>query len=453
MIYIRILAFIIFFFLSLGILIVLKKLQVPSRIRKAEELLNSGDLLKASEIVKIVLEKKKDFVPARYLRAQILTQQSQYLLAIAELNTILTLPEFQKHVNEVDIHYRLAELYSLTQQWQKEIEEYKIILTFNPEDIHANHRVGHALYNKKRYKEARDYLAKAYESDPTKTDSLLPLGISCFNLNEFDKAEYYLLRAMENSPTNMEAPYFLGTIFKGKKDFENAIRMLETSKKESKYYLMSLFKLGEIYFENDHHDKAISILEEGIGRLKGDDDDALAYRYLLAECYELENKIKEAMYHWEQIARKNPNYRSTRLKIEDYSNILNNENLKMVFTSSLEDLQPMIVELISGLNYNIVSRKEITHNEYEYKAFNIKRINEPPILVHFVRTTREITEGQLNDFQKRINLEKCKSGIFITTSKYSTKAKAAASTKSIELYDAGYISKAMEKIRAKVQKK
>ncbi len=88
------------------------------------------DITKASEIVKLVLERKKDYVPARYLRAQILVKQKQYLLAISELNGILALPEFSKFVNELDIHYMLADLYHETQQWQKEVEEFRIILQF-----------------------------------------------------------------------------------------------------------------------------------------------------------------------------------------------------------------------------------------------------------------------------------------------------------------------------------
>ena len=93
-------------------------------------------------------------------------------------------------------------------------------------------------------------------------------------------------------------------------------------------------------------------------------------------------------------------------------------------------------------------------NEYLYKTYNIKRINDPPMLVCFNKTTREISEGQVIDFYKRINNEKCKGGIYITTSKFSLRAKSSASSKMIDLYDSDFVSKAMEKINArkKVQK-
>ena len=79
---------------------------------------------------------------------------------------------------------------------------------------------------------------------------------------------------------------------------------------------------------------------------------------------------------------------------------------------------------------------------------NIKRTNDPPVLVYFYRSTRNITEGQIIDFHKRINNEKCKSGIYFTTSRFSLRAKNSATSKMIELYDSDYITKAMARITA-----
>jgi tetratricopeptide (TPR) repeat protein len=230
-----------------------------------------------------------------------------------------------------------------------------------------------------------------------------------------------------------------------KKDFKNALYMLESSKKDKKYFLGSLYRTGEIYFHLEEYESAIDVLEQGLSNLREKDEESLAYRYLLAECYEHQNKIKEAFHHWTKISDENPNYRGTRLKLESYQEILLNETLMTMFTASLESLQPTIAEMISGLNYNIISKDRISANEYQYKAYNIKRINEPPILIYFHRTTREITEENLNDLQKRIGLEKCKNGIYITTSKFSVRAKAVAQSKLIELYDSDYIKRIIER--------
>ena len=431
------------------LVIILKSTSFPARIKKAEEYLDEGSISRANEIVKNIIDRKKEYVPARYLRALILIKQNQFLLAISELNAVLSLPNYNAFVNEIDIHYHLARLYNDTQNYRKEIEEYKVILTFNPEDLVANHRIGHALYKKKDYKKARDHLLKAIIIDPNFTDIFLPLGISCFYVSDYEKGEEYLTQALKVPGDNSEAQFFLGSIYQLKKDSKSAITMLQNAKRNRKYYLKSLHKLGEIYFQTEEFDNAIEILEQGLGSLKEKNEESQEYRYLLAECYERQNKIKEAIHHWKKIAEENPAFRGTRIKLESYQEILDNENLTTMFASSLDALQPTIVEMISSLNYTILSKEKISQNEYQYKAYNIKRISDPPILVCFHRTTREVTENNINDFQKRINEEKCKNGIYIATARFSIRAKSTAQSKLIDLYDSEFIKRMVEKIRSR----
>ena len=432
-----------------ALLVIIRAHQYPAKVRKAQEYLDNGDIAKASEIVKLVLERKKDYVPARYLRAQILIQQKQYLLAIAELNGILSIPDFDKYVEELDIHYKLADLYHETQQWQKEVEEFRIILQFNPDDINANHRLGIVLYRQHDYTGSKDYLLKAVTLDPALSDLYAPLGICLYNTGEYGTAENFLIKAVETNATNYEAHYYLGMIFKMKKDYTAALEMLGKARNDRRYFDKSQYAIGQLYFDNDAYSKAIEELEKGLPYIKDNTDEGLAYRYLLAECYEMENKIPEAVHHWEKIASINPNYRSTQVKLDDYKSILENKNLKFLFTSTMAELQPLITEIIAQLNYSIVYKKEVSANEYMYKCFSVKRINEPPVLINFIRTTRDITEGQINTFYQRMLEEKCKSGIYITTSKFSINAKSQAANKMIEIMDGRFLQKTMEKIKGK----
>ncbi len=432
-----------------ALLVIIRAHQYPAKVRKAQEYLDNGDIAKASEIVKLVLERKKDYVPARYLRAQILIQQKQYLLAIAELNGILSIPDFDKYVEELDIHYKLADLYHETQQWQKEVEEFRIILQFNPDDINANHRLGIVLYRQHDYTRSKDYLLKAVTLDPALSDIYAPLGICLYNTGEYGTAENFLIKAVETNATNYEAHYYLGMIFKMKKDYTAALEMLGKARNDRRYFDKSQYAIGQLYFDNDAYSKAIEELEKGLPYIKDNTDEGLAYRYLLAECYEMENKIPEAVHHWEKIASINPNYRSTQVKLDDYKSILENKNLKFLFTSTMAELQPLITEIIAQLNYSIVYKKEVSANEYMYKCFSVKRINEPPVLINFIRTTRDITEGQINTFYQRMLEEKCKSGIYITTSKFSINAKSQAANKMIEIMDGRFLQKTMEKIKGK----
>ena len=431
------------------VIIIFKSTSFQSRIEKAEEHLEAGSLGKANEIVKKILERKSDYPPARYLRALILIKQNQYVLAISELNAILSLPNFNKFINQVDIHYHLARLYHETGNFPREIEEYKSILIFNPDDLVANHRLGHALFKRNDYKKARDHLEKAVSINPSLNDVFLPLGISCYHSADYERAEEFLLKALSSAGPNPDAEYHLALIYQMRKDYDNAIIMFQRSKGHRSHFLKSLYKLGEIYNTLEEYDSAIEMLEQGLVNLREKSEEALEYRFLLADCYEQKNKIKEAFHHWSKIAEENPNFRTTRLKIESYQEIMGNDSMMTMFSSSLEALQPLIVELIASLNYNIISKERPNAHMYHYRAYNIKRINDPPLLILFHRTTREITEDMINEFQRTMAGENCKNGIYITTSSFSARAKTVAPTKMIELYDSEFVKRIVEKTASK----
>ena len=435
--------------LVISFFVIFKNFSFPAKIRKANEFLEDGNISRTNEIIKKILDKKRDYVPARYIRAQVLIKQNQYLLAISELLGILKLPDFDKFVQELQIHYHLAGLYSDTNNWQKEIEEYKIILTFNSDDLIANHRIGHALYKQKDYRKAKEHLLKAIIIDPSLKDIYLPLGISCYNISDYEKGEEYLTLSLKDQGDNSETQFYLGSIYKMKKYYDNSVQMFEKAKTSRRFFIKSLYSLGEIFYEQEMYQEAIESLEQGLNDLKGSSDENNAFRYLLAECYEHSNKIKEAAHHWEKIHADNPDFRSTKVKLDSYKEILKNDNLMTFFKSSLEELQPVIVEMISSLNHNIISKEKIDSNEYQYKAYNTKRINEPPILIYFNRTTREITEDEISKFHKKIGAEKCKSGIYITTSKFSLRAKSNVQSKMIELYDTEYVNRIIKKIQSR----
>ena len=433
--------------------IVYHSFKLPGKIRKIEELLSTGDISKANEMLKRVIEKKKNYVPAKYLRAQILLEQKQYLLAISEINSILSTSDFSRYVKELELRYHLTHLYHELKNWKKEIEEFKIILTLNPNDVQANHRIGISYYHEQNYKLAKVHLDKTQAINPDMIEVYLPLGISCFKISDYINAETALLKALDSPLDRMEAQYNLGLIYKLKKDVENAASMFSQTKNSNKYFIDSIFNLGELFFQTGKYDKALEELEQGVKKLNYSDENAVPFRYLLAECYENNNKIKEAINQWEIITSLNPNYRSTKQKIDSYKDLISNPQLSSLFTNSMKDLQPLINEIITFLNYNVLSKDQVNNNEYKYRAYNLKRSNDPPIMIHFNRTTQEITENIITRFEKDLNYENFKGGIYLTTSNFSLKAKTYAESKTIELYDSKFILSAIKKLESKKRNK
>ncbi len=431
------------------LLIFIKSLQIPGKLKKAEELLNDDRLTEAAAIVKEVLDRQKDDIRARYLRARILQEQKQYLMAISEYNGILAMKDFQLYAPEAAIHYALAEMYGATSNYAKEIEEFRLILSFNPDDVKANNRLGMAYYAKSDYKRAREYLLKAVTLDSSQSECYLPLGISLFNVGSYDKAEEYLLKNLDLFPDDSESRYYLGCIYKAQKSDSTALSMFMQARTDKKYALKSIYQMGEIFFEEENYSRAISTLEEGINSVNDSTEDGCAFRYLLASCYENDGRIADAIKHWDIIVKHSPNYRNAKSNLESYRNVTEDENLMEFFSLKMEDVQSYITDIINSFNYNIISKELLSPSDCQYKAYNMKRIGDPPVLILYTRTISDISEMEINDFYRRMLEEKCKTGMILTTAGFSPRIQGLATSRQIELYDGRYLSKALEKIRAK----
>ena len=442
--------FIVLTILLIGVFVVMvimfKSFNLSGKLKKAEQYLTEGKINESSEIVREILGRQKDNVQARYLRAEILMQEKQYLMAIAEFNGLLNIPDMKLYISEIDVHNNLAEMYNATNNFKKELEEYRFILTLKPEDIKANFRLGLALYNQKNYKDAKGPLSRVIQLDPQYTDVFMPLGITLYHLGEFDNAESWLSKALTSAQNNHEAMFYLGLIFKQKKIYDSAISMFNQAKTSSDFSLSSIMQISEIYSEQKQYDRVIETLEQAQNNINDARADAWALRYLLAECYEQKGMIREAVKQWEMILKHTTDYRDTKSSLDNYKKIMRSNQLVDMFSLTIEKLQPYISDIILGFNFNIISQEQLSTNEYKYKAYNIKRTNDPPTVIIFDRTTKEINENNLSQLESFMSKEKCKNGMYLTTGSFSMKAKAVAPQKQIELYDGEYLSKAIERI-------
>ncbi|MCU0821350.1 MAG: tetratricopeptide repeat protein, partial [Spirochaetes bacterium] len=363
------LIFLIFIALTIAVIFTISRGNLTSKIHQAGEFFDNGEIQKSSELIKLILSKKKDFVPALFIRSKILILQKQYLMATSELQNILSVPEFSKFVNEIEIRQMLARIYNETQQWEKEVNEYEKLLQLDPENFDANYRYGLSLYNRKKYSDARKYLLKALELDPSLTDIYFQVGLCYFEISHFYEAEEYLLKAKELPEYQLDSSYFLGMIYLKREDLERAVEMFETSKSSQKYFIPSIYELGEIYFSREAYDKAITILEKGIDKLDEKKPESIDFRYLLAECYIRENMIIEAIEHLKKVIKADREYKDAKQKLENYKGILSNDNIKFIFDAPPEKLQPLLHEIITRMNYNVISKEIVSKNELLFRAF------------------------------------------------------------------------------------
>jgi len=90
--------------------------------------------------------------------------------------------------------------------WSNAIDDFRLAMEINPDDIDVNKMMARALYKLGRYHVAIDYLKKYSEHENT-PDSLSALAKAYLQINEFDKAEDILKKLAKQFPDSNLAQF------------------------------------------------------------------------------------------------------------------------------------------------------------------------------------------------------------------------------------------------------
>lgn len=102
--------------------------------------------------------------------------------------------------NNIEINYNLAMLYQEMGEYEKAIEQYKILLTIDPKSKHALHNIGYIYLNYLgNYEEAANFFSKAIEVDPNFINAICNRGVAYENMGRNEEARKDYLRCKEIS--------------------------------------------------------------------------------------------------------------------------------------------------------------------------------------------------------------------------------------------------------------
>lgn len=129
--------------------------------------------------------------------------------------------------------------------------------------------------------------------------------------NEFKKG---LENELEEE--DYETHYNLGIAYKEMGLIDDAIREFQTSRKDPKKFVNSSNMLGICYIEKNLYPLAIDVLKDAIEKMEDRGESYWAMHYDLAEAYEKNGNIKEALDIYTQIYGWNSKYRAVSDKID-----------------------------------------------------------------------------------------------------------------------------------------
>lgn len=166
--------------------------------------------------------------------------------------------------NNMDALYFLAEICYSSQKYDLAIEYIKNVLQYNPANAEAYNNLGLIYQEKEQFNEAVEYYEKALQLNPNLPDSYLNLGFVLQKTGRIDEGIIYYKKALKFNPNDTNVYYNLGIAFQEKGQLGEAIqyyqKALELNPNDADIYC----NLGFALQENRQPDEAIKYYQKAL---------------------------------------------------------------------------------------------------------------------------------------------------------------------------------------------
>ena len=229
------------------------------------------------------------------------------LLAKGQRQQAISLLHDMIRANPADADARLLLGSVLMEQGARaeSILQLKEAVRLRPQSAEAQNALGEALNNFGDPKEARVPFEKAVQLDPGFGQTRVNLGLVLLEAGDFHAAAIQLDRAIELLDSKQDAAYPLylrAKIYAQQSDFEKATKELQTAVSLQPDLAEAWSDLGQARKMLLDDTGALDAFERAV---KLNPNDAVAQYRLGAECLQ-QNKLKDAIAHLEEAARKKP---------------------------------------------------------------------------------------------------------------------------------------------------
>lgn len=412
-------------------------LRKPKKLKEMKALVNAGKYDPAiSGLQKIVKENNFDF-EAHKLLGDAYLKTGKKKLAIVEYRFAEKDMSSQSLDYETEVRKNLADLLEETEDYKGALEEYLLVIKANPKDAASMYKAGTLFIKLKNIEKALQYLKAAVAVNPNESDYQFELGKIFYKLNSFSEAIEHLEACIKLNGRHFEAYLFAGYCHKDLQDYGKAQEYFTIAERSKENKAEALLQNGICLTNLGNYSKVISELGRAI-KLTGqiNPETLNKIRYFLANAYEKQNKITDAIEQWEKIMKNNPKFRDVAAKMEQYESVRESDYLKDYMTSSAEIFSDMCQRIVSeGMQFSI-NDSQLQGNELVdigvrettamlskpvLRLFRFSRQNTP-VSYSFLRSSLDILKAN--------NYQIC---IVVSVSGFDVKAKEFATSRPFQL--------------------
>ena len=429
---------------------ILKNYIFPKKLKQIAKLVNSGNTKSAIKVLKSFIAKNERNVLAHWYLGEAYYKEKKNELAIVEYKYVIKLGIFSKELSEAGVRKRLAAIYKEFNQLDEAQKEYIMISNLEPDNFDVLFGIGELFYKRNLVENAVAYFQKSVRLNPQHSESHYYLGIIYFNTGKFQESQVELTKAIQNDQRNFKAHLYLGLVHKAMGQFDTASREFEMAQRDSSVKVRALLENGKSFYEMGSLSKAVIELERALKFSNAEDDLKIEARYWLANCYEKNRDITDAIEQWETIANNSPSYKDVSEKLAVYADLRTDDKLKDFLTASKDGFRKMCEQLITVMGHSISEVLSQTDEgldaiitETETKLRYVRRRNG---IIKIRRLTKPIGELLIREIHEEMRKNSATRGIIVTTATFAPSAVQYASTRPINLIDKSQLPELLRKI-------
>ncbi|MCG2720561.1 MAG: tetratricopeptide repeat protein [Thermodesulfovibrionales bacterium] len=275
------------------------KMDMYNNIQNAAEYYQKGDLQKAEDVCRKILQKQPNnsyvfnFLGAIYYARRDFDSALRFFRKSLLLN-----PNFAEAYNN------LGNVLKEKDQVDEAIACYEKAIQRNSTFAIAHNGLGVALQEKGRIDDAIGYFQRALQINPIYVEALNNMGNAFRDKGFCDEAIDIFQRGLRINPNNADIYNNLGTVFRDKGLFDEAIVYFQKSLQMNPKFFNAYYNLGNVFEEKSQYENAIICYQKAI---QINPKRAEVYNNL-GNAYEGKGHLDEAMTCYQDALRVNPDY-------------------------------------------------------------------------------------------------------------------------------------------------
>ncbi|MBN1898948.1 MAG: tetratricopeptide repeat protein, partial [Spirochaetes bacterium] len=420
---------------------------IPERINKALTLMEMDNLDLALNILNDLAHKHKDIAEVHWYLADIFYKKKMLEQAEQECQKVLALKKFTSDINEAVTRKQLARIYWEEKKLDEAYKELILVSQIQPEDTPVYMDLGKISLEKEMPRDAIMYFEKYIDKNPESGLAHHFLGRSYFSLNLYDEAEEKFSKSLEIDTSINSSHYYLGILYTRKKMYDKALSEFEFPQADTQMRFQINYQKGNIFFSKEMYENAVTFYKKALSFPGMDIEAEQEIKYRLGISLAKVGKIDEAIKHWEELFRRNPQYRDVREKLHLYKELKESDLYHKFVHATNEEFIKIGIALAEAMGFNVVEHSLRKDGVLDLIAFNKQKKSGENYLLEIIRFESEIGELALREMNSKMQDLQVYRGICMSSSSFTPAAIEYTKNRTIELFDKDHLEKILLKIK------